>query len=140
MQTEREKANAVDMHTTFQQELVKLRLATAKAYLQVLTDGQVWLYLTQDTMVCMWYCMIWRGMLPCSMLCYATLCFEFVSCCTDHVVSYCIELYDALYSVLVTVVCGKCSCSAATVHSYPHHAGSFPLTVCSALRAHHHAL
>ncbi|KAL3141002.1 Bardet-Biedl syndrome 1 protein, variant 2 [Trebouxia sp. C0010 RCD-2024] len=39
-QTEREKANAVDMHTTFQQELVKLRLATAKAYLQVLTDGQ----------------------------------------------------------------------------------------------------
>ncbi len=41
MQTEREKANAVDMHTTFQQELVKLRLATAKAYMKVLTDGQV---------------------------------------------------------------------------------------------------
>ena len=41
LQTEREKANAVDMHTTFQQELVKLRLATAKAYMQVLTDGQV---------------------------------------------------------------------------------------------------
>ena len=29
------------MHTTFQQELVKLRLATAKAYMKVLTDGQV---------------------------------------------------------------------------------------------------
>lgn len=41
MQTEREKANAVDMHTTFQQELVKLRLATAKAYMKVMTDGQV---------------------------------------------------------------------------------------------------
>lgn len=41
MQTEREKANAVDMHTTFQQDLVKLRLATAKAYMKVLTDGQV---------------------------------------------------------------------------------------------------
>ena len=40
-QTEREKANAVDMHTTFQQELVKLRLATAKAYMKVMTDGQV---------------------------------------------------------------------------------------------------
>ncbi|DBA70591.1 TPA: Bardet-Biedl syndrome 1 protein [Trebouxia sp. C0005] len=39
-QTEREKANAVDMHTTFQQELVKLRLATAKAYMKVMTDGQ----------------------------------------------------------------------------------------------------
>lgn len=42
MQTEREKANAVDMHTTFQQDLVRLRLATAKAYMKVLTDGQVW--------------------------------------------------------------------------------------------------
>jgi len=31
----------VDMHTTFQQELVKLRLATAKAYMKVMTDGQV---------------------------------------------------------------------------------------------------
>lgn len=41
MQTEHEKGNAVDMHTTFQQELVKLRLATAKAYMKVLTDGQV---------------------------------------------------------------------------------------------------
>lgn len=41
MQTEREKANAVDMHTTFQQELLKLRLNTAKAYYKVLTDGQV---------------------------------------------------------------------------------------------------
>ena len=41
LQTERERANAVDMHTTFQQELVKLRLNTAKAYYKVLTDGQV---------------------------------------------------------------------------------------------------
>jgi len=31
----------VDMHTTFQQELAKLRLATAKAYMKVMTDGQV---------------------------------------------------------------------------------------------------
>lgn len=41
LQTEREKANAVDMHTTFQQELVRLRLKTAQAYYKVLTDGQV---------------------------------------------------------------------------------------------------
>jgi len=41
LQTEREKRNAVDMHTTFQQELAKLRLATAKAYMKVMTDGQV---------------------------------------------------------------------------------------------------
>lgn len=41
MQTEREQANAVHMHTTFQQELLKLRLNTAKAYYKVLTDGQV---------------------------------------------------------------------------------------------------
>ena len=41
VQTEHEKANAVDMHTNFQQDLVKLRLATAKAYMKVLTDGQV---------------------------------------------------------------------------------------------------
>ncbi|DBA87232.1 TPA: Bardet-Biedl syndrome 1 protein [Trebouxia sp. C0004] len=39
-QTEREKANAVDIHNTFQQELVQLRLATAKAYMKVMTDGQ----------------------------------------------------------------------------------------------------
>ena len=49
MQTEREKANAVDMHITFQQELVKLRLNTAKAYYKVLTDGQV-----------CHLCLIWR--------------------------------------------------------------------------------
>ena len=41
VQTEREKASAVDMHTTFQQELVKLRLKSAQAYYKVLTDGQV---------------------------------------------------------------------------------------------------
>ena len=40
-QTEREKANAVEMHNTFQQELMKLRLMTAKAYVKVMGDGQV---------------------------------------------------------------------------------------------------
>ena len=41
LQTEREKANAVEMHNTFQQELMKLRLMTAKAYVKVMSDGQV---------------------------------------------------------------------------------------------------
>ena len=88
MQTEREKANAVDMHTTFQQELVKLRLATAKAYLQVLTDGQVWLLphttpaIARRAVLCyamlchavvrysvVWYGIIWYGMVFCYLQC-----------------------------------------------------------------------
>ncbi|KAK9812788.1 hypothetical protein WJX72_003736 [[Myrmecia] bisecta] len=39
-QTERERANAVEMHTAFQQQLLKLRLLTARSYVKVLTDGQ----------------------------------------------------------------------------------------------------
>ncbi|KAG2484587.1 hypothetical protein HYH03_016628 [Edaphochlamys debaryana] len=39
-QTQREREQASDMHRTFQRDLAKLRLATARAYVKVLTDGQ----------------------------------------------------------------------------------------------------
>eukprot|EP00736_Rhodelphis_marinus_P010114 Rmarinus@m.24802 len=39
-QTQRELSEAVDMHRIFQRDLCKLRLATARAYVKVLTDGQ----------------------------------------------------------------------------------------------------
>jgi hypothetical protein len=32
---------AVDMHRTFQRDLVRLRLTTARAYVRALTDGEV---------------------------------------------------------------------------------------------------
>lgn len=38
-QTQRERDNATDMHQTFQRELCKLRLVTARSYVKVLTDG-----------------------------------------------------------------------------------------------------
>jgi hypothetical protein len=41
-QTQREREQAVDMHCAFQRDLCKLRLATARAFVKVLTDGQVW--------------------------------------------------------------------------------------------------
>lgn len=41
-QTQRERDQAVDMHRIFQRDLCKLRLDTARAYVKVLTDGQVW--------------------------------------------------------------------------------------------------
>lgn len=40
-QTQREREQAVDMHRVFQRDLLKMRLATARAYVKVLTDGQV---------------------------------------------------------------------------------------------------
>lgn len=40
-QTQRERDCASDMHRTFQRDLAKLRLTTARAYVKVLTDGQV---------------------------------------------------------------------------------------------------
>lgn len=39
-QTEREKQFGVDMHRVFQHDLCKLRLATAKAYVNMLSDGK----------------------------------------------------------------------------------------------------
>lgn len=39
-QTQREREQAADMHRTFQRDLARLRLATARAYVKVLTDGQ----------------------------------------------------------------------------------------------------
>lgn len=39
-QTQRERDQAVDMHQIFQRDLVKLRLATARSYVRVITDGQ----------------------------------------------------------------------------------------------------
>ncbi|GIL48849.1 hypothetical protein Vafri_5272 [Volvox africanus] len=39
-QTQREREQASDMHRTFQRDLAKLRLTTARAYVKVLTDGQ----------------------------------------------------------------------------------------------------
>ncbi|WIA09492.1 hypothetical protein OEZ85_008892 [Tetradesmus obliquus] len=39
-QTQRERAQAVDMHRVFQRDLAKMRLATAHAFVKVLTDGQ----------------------------------------------------------------------------------------------------
>eukprot|EP00775_Hariotina_reticulata_P003765 gene3765-4024_t len=41
IKTQREREQAVDMHRVFQRDLVKMRLATARAYVKVLTDGQV---------------------------------------------------------------------------------------------------
>lgn len=38
---QRERAAAVDIHRLFQRDLVKARLATARALVKVLTDGQV---------------------------------------------------------------------------------------------------
>ena len=38
-QTQRERDQAVEMHRLFQRDLCKLRLATARAYVKVLTDG-----------------------------------------------------------------------------------------------------
>lgn len=40
-QTQREREQAIDMHRIFQRDLCKLRLSTARAYVRVLTDGQV---------------------------------------------------------------------------------------------------
>ncbi len=40
-QTQREREQAIDMHRIFQRDLCKLRLATARSYVKVLTDGQV---------------------------------------------------------------------------------------------------
>ncbi|GAX73330.1 hypothetical protein CEUSTIGMA_g784.t1 [Chlamydomonas eustigma] len=39
-QTQREREQAADMHRTFQRDLAKLRLTTARSYVKVLTDGQ----------------------------------------------------------------------------------------------------
>jgi Bardet-Biedl syndrome 1 protein len=39
-QTHREKEFGIEMHRVFQRDLCKLRLATARAYVKVLTDGQ----------------------------------------------------------------------------------------------------
>ncbi|KXZ45593.1 BBS1 protein [Gonium pectorale] len=39
-QTQREREQAADMHRTFQRDLAKLRLTTARAFVKVLTDGQ----------------------------------------------------------------------------------------------------
>jgi len=39
-QTQREKEFGTEMHRVFQRDLCKLRLATARAYVKVLTDGQ----------------------------------------------------------------------------------------------------
>eukprot|EP00741_Cyanophora_paradoxa_P005276 tig00000865_g5115.t1 len=39
-QTQREREQVVEMHRIFQRDLCKLRLATARAYVKVLTDGQ----------------------------------------------------------------------------------------------------
>lgn len=41
-QTQREREQAADMHRMFQRDLAKLRLTTARAYVKILTDGQVW--------------------------------------------------------------------------------------------------
>jgi hypothetical protein len=38
---QRERESAVDMHRLFQRDLVKARLATARALVRVLTDGRV---------------------------------------------------------------------------------------------------
>lgn len=40
-QTQREREQATEMHRVFQRDLCKLRLSTARAYVKVLTDGQV---------------------------------------------------------------------------------------------------
>lgn len=40
-QSQREREQAADMHRIFQRDLAKLRLTTARAYVKVLTDGQV---------------------------------------------------------------------------------------------------
>jgi hypothetical protein len=40
-QTQREREGAADMHRLFQRDLVRARLATARALVKVLTDGQV---------------------------------------------------------------------------------------------------
>jgi Bardet-Biedl syndrome 1 protein len=40
-QTQRERQQAVDMHRVFQRDLAQMRLATARAFVKVLTDGQV---------------------------------------------------------------------------------------------------
>mmetsp|Transcript_1658 Transcript_1658/g.4843 ORF Transcript_1658/g.4843 Transcript_1658/m.4843 type:complete len:552 (+) Transcript_1658:21-1676(+) len=40
-QTQRERDQATEMHRIFQRDLCKLRLNTARAYVKVLTDGQV---------------------------------------------------------------------------------------------------
>lgn len=40
-QTQRERGAAADMHRVLQRELAKMRLATARALVKVLTDGQV---------------------------------------------------------------------------------------------------
>eukprot|EP00658_Telonema_sp_P-2_P071753 TRINITY_DN60978_c0_g1_i2.p1 TRINITY_DN60978_c0_g1~~TRINITY_DN60978_c0_g1_i2.p1 ORF type:complete len:277 (+),score=48.03 TRINITY_DN60978_c0_g1_i2:12-842(+) len=39
-QTKREKLHATQMHRTFQRDLCKLRLDTARAYVKIITDGQ----------------------------------------------------------------------------------------------------
>jgi len=39
-QTQREKEHAMEMHRTFQKDLARFRLAAARAYAKVLTDGQ----------------------------------------------------------------------------------------------------
>jgi hypothetical protein len=40
-QTQREREQAADMHRVFQRDLARLRLTTARAYVKILTDGQV---------------------------------------------------------------------------------------------------
>jgi hypothetical protein len=40
-QAQREREQSTAMHRAFQRDLVKMRLATARAYVKVLTDGQV---------------------------------------------------------------------------------------------------
>jgi Bardet-Biedl syndrome 1 protein len=49
-QTEREKMYATEMHRTFQRDLCKLRLTTARAYVKVLTDGQGTSYTAGSTL------------------------------------------------------------------------------------------
>ncbi len=40
-QTQREREQASDMHRAFQRDLARMRLTTARAYVKILTDGQV---------------------------------------------------------------------------------------------------
>ncbi len=40
-QTQREREQASEMHRVFQKDLARMRLATARTYVKVLTDGQV---------------------------------------------------------------------------------------------------
>jgi hypothetical protein len=66
-QTQREREQAVTMHSSFQRDLCKLRLETARAYVKTLTDVQMVSSYLKIEVLC-YYCTYGRGLFSLKLL------------------------------------------------------------------------